>query len=292
MQLIGLMPVRNEAWILGLSARVALLWVDHMVFLDHASTDATRAILDGVAAEYPGRVTVLAETAGVWAEMAHRQRLLDAAREAGATHLALIDADELLTGDLLPNIRSQVMALAPAQTLIVPMRNMWRSIDYWRSDVTSPFGRQACATIAVGMAPWLAWRTHNGYDHHHREPYGSRIGHRLRVPGGVMHLQFASWRRLLAKHALYKITERIRWPHKSVEAIEALYNMAPNESGLQTTAAPPAWWNRYRGWLHLLDLDSEPWQEAEARRLLEAHGHDYFTGLSLFGILEKQEVTA
>ena len=35
------MPVRNEAWCLGLTARAALKWCDELVILDHASNDAT-----------------------------------------------------------------------------------------------------------------------------------------------------------------------------------------------------------------------------------------------------------
>jgi hypothetical protein len=39
MKLIGLMPVRGEDWILGLSARAALMWCDELVILLHSCTD-------------------------------------------------------------------------------------------------------------------------------------------------------------------------------------------------------------------------------------------------------------
>ena len=41
MKLICLMPARNEDWIIGLSARAALMWCDELIVMDHASTDRT-----------------------------------------------------------------------------------------------------------------------------------------------------------------------------------------------------------------------------------------------------------
>jgi hypothetical protein len=33
-----------------------------------------------------------------------------------------------------------------------------------------------------------------------------------------------------------------------------------------------------------LDVDAEPWQEAEVRRLVAEYGREKFTGLDLFGV--------
>ena len=44
MKIIGLMAARNEQWCLGLSARAALMWLDELVILDHASTGRKHAI--------------------------------------------------------------------------------------------------------------------------------------------------------------------------------------------------------------------------------------------------------
>ena len=105
MKLVALMPVRNEEWILRLSAAVALSWCDHIVFLDHASDDETGSILLSLAAARPGQVTILLDPDPTWKEMEHRQALLDAGREVGGTHFALVDADEIITANLRPHIR-------------------------------------------------------------------------------------------------------------------------------------------------------------------------------------------
>ena len=95
------MPARNEAWCIGLSARVALLWCDELVILNHASTDETVDIVAELQREHPSRVHLISVPVDTWTEMEHRQMLLDRARMAGATHIAIVDADEILTGDLL-----------------------------------------------------------------------------------------------------------------------------------------------------------------------------------------------
>ena len=49
MKLVGLMPVRNEAWCLGFTLRVALRWCDEVVVCDHGCTDESRAIMEVLA---------------------------------------------------------------------------------------------------------------------------------------------------------------------------------------------------------------------------------------------------
>jgi hypothetical protein len=286
MKLVALMPARNEDWVIGLSLRAALKWCDEIIVLDHASIDRTGEIINEAQAEFAGRVTALRSNDEEWLEMGHRQLLLETARRRGATHCALVDADEVLTGNLLESIRTLVAALGPSQLLQIPMRNMHRSIHEHRSD-RSAFGH-AITTVAFGVSDALSWRDASGYPHHHREPYGSTSVHRIypgQMDGGVMHLQFASWRRLLAKHALYKASERLRFPEKPVAEIDRMYSLAPDETGLETTPAKFDWLGPHESEMKYLDLKAEPWQEAETRRLVAAYGRAAFDGLDLFGIV-------
>jgi hypothetical protein len=290
MKLVSITPVRNEGWVLGLSLRALLRWVDEAVVLVHASTDDSLEIASRVAAE-TGRVTIRVEDDPVWREMEHRQRLLELARSRGATHIAPVDADEVLTGDWLRRIRGQLTELPMGRFASIPMRNLHRSIYRYRSDA-GIWGKRAGTMLAFRDAPSLCWSAVNGYDHHHRAPSGSRQGPRLVDGGGLMHLQFASWRRLTAKHALYKMVERIRWPHKAVAEIDRLYSLALNESGAETAAVPAAWWAPYADLLPHLRLDAEPWQEREARRLWDVHGPAPFERLNLFRVVSEAPVDA
>ncbi len=282
MNLLAIMPARNEGWVIGLSARAALMWCDSLVVLEHASKDDTEAILAQLEAEYPGRVTILAEPDATWEEMSHRQRLLDEARARGASHVAIVDADEVLSGNLLGSIRGMIETLQPGQFLQIPMRIMHRSTTQYRSD-RSAFGN-AITTIAFADAPGLGWRNAGGYPHHHREPYGAVVGQRLypsQLEGGVMHLQFANWRRLLAKQTWYQCMEAVRFPEKPISRIAAMYSLSMNETGLEVTPAPSDWWGPYRALMSHLDRDREPWHEAEVDAMFEQYGLAKFEGLNL-----------
>lgn len=282
MNLIATIPARNEGWCIGLSSRAALMYCDSIVILDHASEDDTVEIVIGLMEESPGRVHLLSEPDPAWNEMNHRQRLLEYARGLGATHIAVVDADEVLCGDMLPNIRMKIDTLRPGRFLSTKMRNLHRSISQYRSD-DSPFGSRAGTMLAFADSPQLGWSAKNGYQHHQRSPHGSTPGPMVEA-SGIMHLQFASWRRLLAKHAAYKVMERLKYPNKSVAEIDQMYSMAPDESGLELSDVPAPWWAPYAGFMKYLDLDREPWQESKVRAAVEESSLGQFDSMNLFGI--------
>jgi hypothetical protein len=304
MKLVGLMPVRNEAWCLGLSARVALMWCDALVIFDHASTDNTQRIIWELETDYPDRVIVRSSSLTEWHEMAQRQTMLEAAREADATHLAIIDADEVLTGHLLDHgpdgdrstWRSAVVhGTPPGHILQLPGYNLRGSLNRYHSN--GIWGHRWFSTV-FGDGKYLGW---SGDRFHQREPTGRPLVSYRPIQhgqGGVLHLWGVSERRITAKHALYKINERLRWPGKSITEIDRMYNLwrSPADSAVEypqqtdwgkpwTFADVPAsWWAGYEHLMQYLDIDAEPWQEGEVRRLLEEHGTEAFRGLDLFGV--------
>jgi hypothetical protein len=285
-KLIGLMPVRNEAWVLGLSLRAAMMWVDEIVVLNHCSTDETGNILREIKAEYRDRLHILEDDDPVWHEMALRQRMLQAARSLGATHLALVDADEVLTGNLLPTIRAEIERTAPGTCVMIPWRCLWRSLNSYRSDKGSAWA-EGFASVWFADSKNLFWKDRDGYDFHHRHPMGANLEMRLGDSGGgLMHLQFVNWRRLRAKQALYKMTEAIRWPNYPVSLVEGRYNPAVDERGLQTAEVPLAWWKPYARLMVHLQTAADPWQEVECQRLMALYGPEKFAGLDLFGVVD------
>jgi hypothetical protein len=297
MLLIGLMPVRNEDWVIGLSARVALLWCDALVVADHGSTDRSREILEALADEY-GRDSVIIrdDRESEWREMEQRQMLLGTAREHGATHIAIIDADEVLTGNLLPSksalntIDTYLDLLSPGEMLQMPLCNLRGGIGHYHQN--GIWGNRI-TTIAFSdtarLAQWI------GDNFHAREPRGlNPIPYKPTVEGGVMHLWGASERRLRAKSAWYKLTERLRWPDKLVAQIDKMYSWAicgePGHPSYGTPETwryadvPAAWWAPYQSWLKYLDVDAEPWQEAECARIVRDNP-GIERGLDLFGVI-------
>jgi hypothetical protein len=293
MKLIGLMPARNEDWVIGLSARVALQWVDHLVILDHASTDMTPVTIADIAFEHPRRVTALSVSSDQWKEMQHRQSMLAKARELGGTHIAIIDADEIVTGNIVGQLKQMVFETPQESMLCLPGYNLRGSIWDYHSN-----GLWANRWFSVAFPDreeisWAAW----GDSFHHREPMASRFDVHAPVKqgeGGVMHLWGVSERRLRAKHALYKMTERLRWPLKSVLEIERQYNAAIEQPkpAWMFGSVPESWWQPYCDFRSQLRENAVPWQEAECQRLYEKHGARWFRDLDLFGVINAKELTS
>ncbi len=296
MKLTALMPVRNEEWCLGLSARAALLWCDELMILNHASTDDTEAIVFDLLGEYPGRI-IYERVEGEWLEMQHRQLMLETARERGATHIAIVDADEVLTGNLLKWAKNVFAFIAPREVpanhiLHLPLYNLRGGLHKYHAN--GIWGNNRWLSTAFRDDARLHW---GGDTFHAREPKGIELrGYRPigQGEGGTMHLWGASERRLRAKSALYKLTERLRWPDRPVAEIERMYNWAiKGETGSNYGTpetwtyrdVPAEWWAPYMHLTQYLDVDAEPWQEAECKRLVAEHGRDKFAGLDLFGVV-------
>ena len=300
MRLIATMPVRNEEWCLGLTLRAALMWCDEVVCYMHACTDRSADIVSDVANE-SGRVTREWGSGSEWTEMVHRQMLLEAARAYGATHVAIVDADEILTGfPMVPiqpagangvesGIRYSIEGLPNNSILQLPGYNLRGGLDRYHS--SGLWGNRWFST-AFRDDPRLSW---TGDRFHHREPMGVSLSGFKPIAqhqGGVMHLLGASERRLRAKSALYKLTERLRWPDKPVAEIDTMYSWAihgrpqcdDTPRTWQYRTVPQEWWAPYAHLMHHLDLDAEPWQEAESRRIVAEHP-GIERGLDLFGVV-------
>jgi len=106
--------------------------------------------------------------------------------------------------------------------------------------------------------------------------------------GGVFHLQFANWRRLVAKHAWYKVTERLRWPERQdVSDLDAKYRLALDEAGLRLSPIPSDWtagWKSSGVWQRIDTSDAPSWHEQEVRELIDRNGREMFRGLDLYGV--------
>ncbi len=304
MNLIATMPARNEECFLGLSARAALMWCDALVLYLHACTDRSLDIASEIQNENPGRVSIIVRPEPTWTEMNHRQEMLEEARRMGASHIAAVDADEVLTGNLLPRIRQVVEQFcAPGVILNLPWlalaRDPMRVItgaSYWGD-------RQQCS-VAFKDQPDYHWSSaqRGGYHFHQRPPLSAAPKKFVNVippsQGGLMHLQFLSERRLRAKQALYKCNEVLHHRDNmlgvraSLQQMDAAYSRAvyesdPARNGVDTKDVPREWWSPYESiWNYGGSISDarEPWQEVEVKRLLAEHGRERFAGLDLFGL--------
>jgi len=231
--------------------------------------------------------------------MAHRQMMLEMARTLKATHIALIDSDEIVTSNLLPQIRQIFESLPKGRLLQIPWLALRGGLD--KVHISGPWADSQNVTTGFVDAPDLHWSSAGraGYDFHHRQPMGRQMPAYLPLRdrnAGLMHLQFVSDRRLRAKQALYKITEVLRWPGREpITMVDHRYNLAVygayggpylNMGDTLGQAPQEPWWGAYKDLMHHFKPDAEPWQEAQVKRLLQEHGRERFRGLDLFGVGE------
>ncbi len=291
MKLVACMACRNEDWVLGLSARVALLWCDFIVIYVHASTDRSWDIASALVEEYRDRVHAIRDDEQIWDEMQHRQRMLTAARQAGATHIAIVDADEILTWNLTPegpfnfDARSIIDCISAGSIVQLPGYNLRGGLHQYHA--SGIWGNRWFSVVFKDDAR-LGWA---GDKFHAREPQGMMLNayHPIaQGQGGIMHLWGSSERRLRAKHAWYKVTERLRWPDRPLHNIDQMYSQwcMPAEWDWKFNYVPNEWWSSYEKWMHYLDVDAEPWQEQAVRDAVAKHGAERFRGLDLFGVDE------
>lgn len=294
MRLVACMLVRDEDWIIEASLDAALKWCDSAIVLCHACTDHTVSIVGNMACANQGRVKVLFEEPSEhWNEMDMRDRMLQAARlDFGATHFALVDADEIPTANVIPNLRRWAEELTPGQVLELPMIPTWGDLDHYRCDQS--VWCSSMLSIAVRDTP-DASLTHkpreDGYHFHNRIPSGA-AGRSViwleskptkeHTGGGVMHVQFANKRRLLAKHVLYRMVELIRWPtRRTAKELNAIYDQALDEREMARRDMPAEWWAGLKK--QTIKLDGEPYQDEQIFELLDKHGVERFSGLDLKG---------
>ncbi len=287
MKLVGLMLARNEGWVLECTIPAAMQWVDSLVILDHASTDRTPQIIREMEERYPGRIVAMEEPAADrWDEMFHRQRTLEVGRKIGGTHFAIIDADEIVRHDSMAVLRKSIGDLTPGQVLQVPLYCMWRSPYLYRCD-ESVWGH-AMLTFAFADDRTLSWQPRGDYHHHNRVPFGAKGKHarpfQSRSSAGVCHLQWVDWQRVTAKHAWYKMMERVRWG-KDAASLNQIYGQALNETGIITCKVGGTWMSGWGDLLPMIRVGEPSWHVAECRRLLDEHGADTFAGLDLFGVV-------
>jgi hypothetical protein len=278
--LIGLMIVRNEDWCLEAAVRSALMWCDYVAVYLHSCTDDSSAIVKRLSEETK-RISWMTSDDPEWNEMAHRQELLEDARTLNPTHFAIIDADEILCATLLPTIREAIEALPEKTALQVPWIILRGSVHRYHSN--GQWGG-AWRSIAFKDSPDLHWE---GDRFHHTEPFGLTRGVRYsdHEQGGMLHLWGVSERRLRAKQALYKMTERLRWPEKMVVTIDQFYSKWKCPAGelWSFETVPDAWLAGYDVRL-INETPAAIWQEGECNRLYALHGAEAFHGLDLFGL--------
>lgn len=282
-KIVGLIPARNEAPIIGQCLRALALYTDAIVYLDDASTDDSVAIVQSLADEYHVEKIITKES---WYrdEPGDRNKLLQAGREIGGTHFIVIDADEMLSANCLDNdfLRTTILNLKPGERIRLNWILLWRSIDNYRFDNSIWTNNYKDFIFCDdGQCSYSSEFIHTA-----RTPSNLK-GTTYTVTGynkGMLHFQFVNWRNLLIKQAWYRCLEKIRQPKKRDAAINERYAPSKDEKDLGTKPAPYFWFEGYTFFDKKVFNRPEQWREKQVLEWFEQYGQHYFSGLDIWDI--------
>jgi hypothetical protein len=276
MKVIGLMPVRNEAWVLRQSLRSLTGFCDVVIVNDQRSDDESRAICR----EFP-RVVLLESSTSDVCERA-RWPLLDAARSYdGANLLWWSDADEIVSPRLMSAfLQAHASRLTPGTVVECLFYHLWGSAGRYRDDGS------------MYQPHWkaLGWVDDRRTDFDRsvtmplHEPRVAAAGtDTIRADGvPVFHLQWLLPRRNQMKQAWYRCAEMMDG-RKSASEINRQYAITLPPRHAATSRVPREW---------VADvtfpdtaIDREPsWHEGDVRRWFDERGVEFFEPLEIWHI--------
>ena len=267
-KIIGLVQVKNESDIIEYALRALALHTDAIIVLDDASEDDTVKIIQKFAPEL-NIIEIIHNLTSEWVEgteAANKQKLLDAGRKHGGTHFVAIDADEIFTTDCADHgwLRNKLLALKKGQILQIPLINLWKSFEDYRSPFDDNFPNICYCTIGycddgISSIYYNLKTSYAGFLHIGRFPhvsptenyplfvYESDLNHSL------IHLPFVNWDNVILKKVWIMMLEIIRlkeglynkemFPQgRSVQDIESFYNTYHNyETNSILTPTPASW---------------------------------------------------
>jgi hypothetical protein len=285
MKIIGLMPIRNEQWVLAQSLACLSGFCDVVLVSDQRSEDDSREICR----RFP-KVVLLASNERRICEQA-RWELLDAARGYDGDNLLwCTDADELVSPRLarsgLENLFDRLTSGAAVEC---GFYHLWNDVGHYRDDYSlyRP-QRKLMAFVDDRRA---------NYDRSltlplHQPRVAVRAGNtdnadnpdNLMVESGipVFHLQWLLAHRNQMKQAWYRCKE---WANggRTAADINAQYAITLPPSRVKTTPVPADWVDGIT--FPDLSVDAEPcWQEREVLAWFEQRGPAFFEPLEIWHI--------
>lgn len=132
MKLVSLSMVRNEEYWIWYSLTSVWAWVDEILVFDNFSEDRTVDVVRSM--RHVQDKLTLVERFGGPSEHANREAMLEAARSRGATHVLLLDGDEVHTDEGLGFCRRLLEMHEHAPPLGDPPANHMRPHDHVPTD--------------------------------------------------------------------------------------------------------------------------------------------------------------
>jgi len=279
-KVIALVPVRNEAWVLKTFIECASLWADHIIIADQSSEDGSREL----AAAYP-KVTLIDNPCAEFSEVERQRLLIAAARRFPAPRLLVaIDADEIISANILDSPEWKVALLQPPGTVLA-----FAKVELYGS--TENYYLHS----AEDKNSWIPFAyIDDGAEHEGNIIHTCRIPRRADSPRFqmndvvVLHFNRCNTLRAESKDRWYRCFERISFPEKNILTIHRLYDFFERlRDKFSIHPTHPDWLANYRNAGINLDIsESETvfWWDWDILRMFKKYGTAPFRHLDIWSV--------
>jgi hypothetical protein len=276
MKIIGLVPVRNEAWILPHTLACLTGFCDVVIVSDQDSDDESREICR----RFPNVVVLESRVRGVCEQA--RWELLDAARDYEGHNLWWWnDADELVSPALARTFfEQQAGAIDIGAAIECLFYHLWGRVDRYRDDHS--YYRPLWKQMAIVDDRRIDYDRSIGLPLHQPRVAVADGGRCIRADAvPVFHLQWLIQNRNQMKQAWYRCREWMERA-KTAAAINQFYSVTLPEPRVKTTRVPAAWVEGIT-FPDIAAVDREPsWQERDILQWFAERGPEFFEPLEIW----------
>jgi hypothetical protein len=282
MKIIGLLPVRDEAWVLPHSLACLSAFCDVVLVSDQHSGDASRDICR----RFP-KVVVL-ESAESQISTRARWTLLDAARGYDGNNLLwFTDADELVAPDAVRGfVDRRRDRLLPGTVVECSYVHLWTSPMRYR-DANGPYAPYLKPIAFVDDRRMDYDRSRLRSIHEQRVPMTGAAATLTVDEVTVMHLQWLLPQRSQFRQAWYRCHEWMSGDRTAAE-INARYAVTLPLARVPTVDVPAAWIDGIT--FPDFSVDAEPsWSERDVLAWFEARTPAFFEPLEIWHITSLEQ---
>lgn len=286
MKIVGVLPVKNDAWFVEKAAKSLSMWADYVMIFDESSTDGSELIYRKL--ELIGNIEIIRNRPKFnFTTPDLRNYMLNAARKFEGNNLIIeIHADEVMSAEILKScIRNKLTeGLKPGEALMLPWTTLWKTPTSFRND-SSVWANNYC---------WF------GYVDDRNVQFTGSVFHGPRAPESflknkkvvsgleVIHYQFVNLANERSKQALYQIFERNHFPERNVEWVNKRYAVAFDERGLSVEQISPEkimpWVDRGIDLLEEYPDTDLNWRDVEVLKNFERYGLNRYKDLNIWYI--------
>lgn len=279
-KIVGLVPMRNEELLIADCLRALAMVTDAIVVLDDASEDSSMAIVKSLQKEC--NIERIHEKK-IWYrdEPGDRNIMLKLGREIGGTHFVVIDADEMLTANLVKNnyLRNLILDLVPGDKMNMHWIRLWKKIDQFRTDGLL----KEVIFCDDGKSSYQS-----GFIHTSRIPNNLIDGKNLYIKPyftyGLLHYQAVNWRNMEIRRAWYRCIIRVRKPEYTDAQVNASCACHEDENNITLAQCPAEWFDGYSFFNPAVYEANDIWREKQVITWLKTYGKGFFKGLDMWHI--------